>query len=40
MNQLKERGMKIVFLIAACTSVLAVAFICIFLFAKWNTGHR
>lgn len=34
MNQLKERGMKIVFLIAACTSVLAVAFICIFLFAN------
>lgn len=34
MNQLKERGMKIVFMIAACTSVLAVAFICIFLFAN------
>ena len=34
MNQLKERGMKIVFLIAACTAVLAVAFICIFLFAN------
>ena len=34
MNQLKERGMKIVFLVAACTSVLAVAFICIFLFAN------
>lgn len=34
MNQLKERGMKIVFLIAACTSVLAVVFICIFLFAN------
>lgn len=34
MNQLKERGMKIIFLIAACTSVLAVAFICIFLFAN------
>ena len=34
MNQLKEQGMKIVFLIAACTSVVAVAFICIFLFAN------
>ncbi|MFR1113354.1 MAG: phosphate ABC transporter permease subunit PstC [Blautia sp.] len=34
MNQFKEKGMKIVFLIAACTSVLAVAFICIFLFAN------
>ena len=34
MNQLKEQGMKIVFLIAACTSVVAVAFICIFLFVN------
>ena len=34
MNQFKEKGLKIVFLIAACTSVLAVAFICIFLFAN------
>lgn len=34
MNQLKEKGMKVVFLIAACTSVLAVALICIFLFAN------
>ncbi len=34
MNQVKEQGMKIVFLIAACTSVVAVAFICIFLFAN------
>ena len=38
MNQLKERGMKIVFLIAACTSVLAVAFICIFHFANGITA--
>lgn len=34
MNQMKEQVMKIVFLIAACTSVIAVAFICIFLFAN------
>ena len=31
MKQLKERGMKTVFLLAACTSILAVALICIFL---------
>lgn len=31
---MKEQVMKIVFLIAACTSVIAVAFICIFLFAN------
>jgi len=29
-----EKGMEIVFLITACTSILAVAFICIFLFAN------
>ena len=29
----KEQIMKVVFLLAACTSVLAVALICIFLFA-------
>lgn len=34
MNHIKERIMKIVFLIAACTSVIAVALICIFLFAN------
>ncbi len=34
MNQFKEKAMKIVFLIAACTSVLAVALICVFLFAN------
>jgi len=34
MNNLKEKGMKIIFLIAACTSVLAVAMICLFLFAN------
>ena len=32
MKQLEERGMKTVFLLAACTSILAVALICIFLF--------
>lgn len=34
MNHLKEKGMKGVFLIAACTSVLAVLLICLFLFAS------
>ena len=29
-----EKGMEIIFLIAACTSILAVALICIFLFAN------
>ena len=31
---MKEKAMKIVFLIAACVSILAVALICIFLFAN------
>ena len=30
----KEKGMQAVFFIAACTSILAVALICIFLFAN------
>ena len=34
MNRVKEKGMKMVFLIAACTSVLPVLLICIFLFAN------
>lgn len=34
MKNIKEAGMKILFLIAACTSILAVALICIFLFAN------
>lgn len=34
MNHLKEKGMRIIFLIAACTSVLAVFLICVFLFAN------
>ncbi|HIR14848.1 MAG TPA: phosphate ABC transporter permease subunit PstC [Candidatus Choladousia intestinavium] len=33
-NKLSERVMHIIFLVAACTSVLAVALICIFLFAN------
>ena len=33
-NQVKERGMKILFLIAACASILAVVLICLFLFAN------
>ena len=32
MNQLKEKGMQVVFLLTACISVLAVVLICIFLF--------
>ena len=34
MNHMKEKGMKIVFMIAACTSVLAVFLICWFLFSN------
>ena len=34
MNHFKEKAMKCVFLIAACTSVLAVFLICAFLFAN------
>ena len=34
MKHLKEQIMKVIFFIAACTSVLAVALICIFLFAN------
>ena len=34
MKKIKETGMKILFLITACTSILAVALICIFLFAN------
>lgn len=34
MNHIKEKGMKIIFMIAACTSVLAVFLICVFLFAN------
>lgn len=34
MNQMREKIMQAVFLIAACTSVFAVALICVFLFAN------
>lgn len=34
MNHIKEKGMKAIFMIAACTSVLAVFLICLFLFAN------
>lgn len=34
MKQFKETFMKIIFLIAACVSILSVALICIFLFSK------
>jgi phosphate transport system permease protein len=34
MKHLSEKVMKVVFLIAACTSILAVALICVFLFAN------
>ena len=34
MNHLGEKAMKVVFLIAACASVLAVFLICVFLFAN------
>ena len=34
MNHMKEKGMRLVFLIAACVSILAVELICVFLFAN------
>ena len=34
MNRFKEQAMKIVFMVAACVSVLAVFLICLFLFAN------
>lgn len=34
MTKIKEKGMELVFLLAACVSIVAVALICIFLFAK------
>lgn len=34
MNNLREKAMKVVFLIAACTSVFAVVLICVFLFSN------
>ncbi|MFR5602349.1 MAG: phosphate ABC transporter permease subunit PstC [Lachnospiraceae bacterium] len=34
MKNIKEKGMEMVFLISACASILAVAMICVFLFAN------
>ena len=34
MNKFKEQAMKVVFMVAACASVLAVFLICLFLFAN------
>lgn len=34
MKDVKEKGMHVVFLISACASILAVAMICVFLFAN------
>lgn len=34
MIKIKEKGMKLIFLIAACVSILCVALICLFLFAN------
>lgn len=34
MSKVKEKGMEIVFLVAACVSILSVALICFFLFAN------
>lgn len=34
MRKMKENGMRLVFLLSACASILAVAMICVFLFAN------
>ena len=34
MKRMKEKGMEVVFLLAACMSILSVALICVFLFAN------
>ena len=34
MNRLKEKSMQLVFLLAACVSILSVIIICLFLFAN------
>ena len=39
-NRLKEKGMELVFLAAACISILCVALICIFLFANGLPAMR
>ncbi len=40
MNKFKEQAMKVVFMVAACASVLAVFLICLFLFANGTSCHR
>ena len=39
MNRFKEQAMKIVFMVAACVSVLAVFLICLFLVCEWYPGY-
>ena len=34
MNQVKEAAMKVVFILAACVSIIAVALICFFMFGS------
>ena len=40
MAKSKEKIMEIVFLLAACVSILAVALICVIPFRKRNTGDE
>ena len=40
MRKYKEQIMSVIFLIAACASILAVILICAFLIYKWNSYHR
>ena len=40
MHKYKEKIMSGVFLLAACTSIIAVIIICLFLFCKRNTGNK
>lgn len=39
-NNLKEKGMQLVFLLAACASILAVALICVFMFGNGIPAMR
>ena len=40
MKQWKEKGMEILFLLAACVSILAVILICVFLFDGKNWSFQ
>lgn len=40
MNKFKEQAMKVVFMVAACASVLAVFLICLFLVCERTSCHR